>query len=61
MKISIFSGNENQTYNNNITQKYTKQSSEYYEELNKSGMKLFSKSELDTMQNNFQTQVETVF
>ena len=58
MKISIVSSTEHQTYNNNITQKYTKQSSEYYNELTNSGMKKYTKLELDSMVSTFQARVQ---
>ena len=61
MKISIFSSTENQTYNNDMTQKYTNQSSEYYSELTNSGMKLYTKYELDSMNSKFQTRKEVGF
>ena len=55
MKISVFGSTDNRTYNNDMTQKYTKPTSEYYNELTNSGMKLYTKSELDSMVSTFQT------
>ena len=36
-----------------MTQTYTKQTSDYYEELTNSGMKKYSKAELDSLKENF--------
>ena len=53
MKISIVASSDKRTYNNDITQTYTNQSSDYYEELTNSGMKKYSKLELDKIKSEF--------
>ena len=58
MKISIFSGTENRTYNNDITQTYTKQTSDYYDELTNSGMKKYSKDEFNRIQSTFTAPIQ---
>ena len=59
MKISYVASSDNRTYNNDITQIYTKQSSEYYNELTNSGMKKYSKQEFEEIANTFTARLET--
>ena len=58
MKISVVGSTDNRTYNNDMTQKYTKQTSEYYNELAENGMKKYSKQEFETLANNFTAVIE---